>query len=72
MRQVWAVLRRWVNLAIVDAVRTGAPLPQRWSPGLQAVAALAAVAFVLAAGLAALSPLLRANTDLAVGANLLV
>ncbi|NLT30914.1 MAG: hypothetical protein GXX86_10745, partial [Propionibacterium sp.] len=72
MRRVGDVLRGWLNLALIDAIRTGAPQPRTWSFGLRAVTVVGAIAFLLAGALTALSPLLRQHTELAVGANRLV
>ncbi|MGJ3508504.1 hypothetical protein [Enemella sp. A6] len=72
MKQLWTILRRWVNLAVIDAVRSGVPQPRQWSHGLRAVTAVGALAFLLAAALTLLSTPLRAETELAVGAQHLV
>lgn len=69
MRSAWGVLRHWVDLALIEAVRSGAPQPRAWSFGLRAVSVVGVLAFLLAACLALISPVLRATTTLAVGAN---
>lgn len=69
MRTLWDVLRHWVDLALLEAVRSGAPQPRAWSFGLRAVSVVGVLAFLLAASLAMLAPVLRATTTLAVGAN---